>query len=160
SIPILILRTAYSRSVITTERLLLEPFTIDSANAIVAGDPTGRSWMPGFPRPDDRDAAGIYLKAPNDSYPSYVIVVRESGEAVGSIGFCGAPDDSGTVMIGYGLAEAARGLGYATEAVRGLIGYAFSRPEVTRIVADTHRENVASHRVLEKAGFTRTHSTE
>jgi RimJ/RimL family protein N-acetyltransferase len=145
--------------VISTDRLLLEPFSIELAKAIVAGDPAGRRWMAGFPRPDDQDAASIYLKAPNDTYPSYVIVLRESGQAVGSIGFFGPPDETGAVVIGYGLAEAARGLGYATEAVRGLIRYAFSRPEVTRIVADTDLENVPSHRVLEKAGFARTHST-
>jgi RimJ/RimL family protein N-acetyltransferase len=146
--------------VITTERLRLEPFTPETAAAIVAGDAAGRRWIEGFPRPDDRDAAGIYLKLPSDAYPSYEIVLREGGETVGTIGFFGPPDDAGTVMIGYGLAEPARGFGYATEAVRGLIGYAFSRPEVARIVADTHTENVPSHRVLEKAGFTRTHSTE
>jgi RimJ/RimL family protein N-acetyltransferase len=146
--------------VITTERLRLEPFTVESATAILAGDPQGRRWTAGFPRPDDRDAAGIYLKAPNDAYPSYVIVLRESGETLGTVGFFGPPDGTGAVMIGYGLAEPARGFGYATEAVRGLIGYAFSHPEVTRIVAETHPENVPSHRVLEKAGFARTHSAE
>lgn len=144
---------------ITTERLRLEPFTVESATAIRAGDATGRRWIDGFPRPDDRDAAGIYLKLPNDAYPSYEIVLRQNGESVGTIGFFGPPDAEGKVMIGYGLAEPARGQGYATEAVLGLIGYAFSRPEVTRIVADTHPENVPSHRVLEKAGFSHTHST-
>jgi RimJ/RimL family protein N-acetyltransferase len=141
--------------VITTERLELHPFTVELATAIAGADPGGRDWIDGFPREDDQDAARMFLKLPADTYPSYAIVVRLSGQTVGSIGFFGPPDDEGTVMIGYGLAEAARGFGYATEAVRGLIGYAFSRPEVTRILADTDADNVASHRVLEKAGFAR-----
>ncbi len=139
--------------VITTDRLELQPFTVELATAIAAADSGGRLWIDGFPREDDQDAARMFLKHPSDDFPSFVIVRRDTGETVGSIGFFGAPDEHGAVMVGYGLAEVARGHGYATEAVRALVGYAFARPEVTRVVADTDLDNFASHRVLEKAGF-------
>jgi len=141
--------------VIATERLDLHPFTVELASAIVAGDAAGRHWIEGFPREDDQDAAGMFLKLPGDTYCSYTIVDRGSGQTVGTIGFYGPPDERGAVMVGYGLAEAARGYGYATEALRGLMAFAFAQPEVTRILADADLDNFASHRVLEKAGFTR-----
>lgn len=145
---------------ISTERLELHPFTAETAGAIISGSPGGRVWIEGFPREDDRDAARIFLNLPDYTFPSYTIVLRETGVTVGSIGFYGPPDEHGAVMVGYGLAELARGNGYATEALRGLVAYAFTHPGVTRIVADTDLGNVASHRVLEKAGFGRTHSTD
>jgi RimJ/RimL family protein N-acetyltransferase len=95
--------------VIATERLDLHPFTVELASSIVAGDAAGRHWIEGFPREDDQDAAGMFLKLPGDTYCSYTIVDRGSGQTVGTIGFFGPPDERGAVMVGYGLAEAARG---------------------------------------------------
>ena len=63
-------------------------------------------------------------------------------------------------MIGYGLVPSARTQGYATEALRSLVEYAFAHPSVRIITAGPLRDNVASHRVLEKVGFSRTHSKE
>jgi RimJ/RimL family protein N-acetyltransferase len=146
--------------VITTDRLHLRPFTLELATAVVAGDREGRNWIDGFPREDDQDGARMFIDHPSYTFPSYAIELQSTGETIGSIGFFGPPDEHGTVMLGYGLAEQARGFGYATEALRGLIVYAFSHPEVTQIVADTDLDNVASHRVLEKTGFVRTHSTD
>jgi RimJ/RimL family protein N-acetyltransferase len=74
--------------------------------------------------------------------------------AVGTIGFFGPPGADGVVMIGYGLVTAARGHGYATEALRAIVGVAVSDSRVQWIEADPERDNAASHRVLEKAGFT------
>jgi [ribosomal protein S5]-alanine N-acetyltransferase len=79
---------------------------------------------------------------------------------VGTVGFFGPPDESGTVMVGYGLVEPARGNGYATEALRALLAYAAEQPAAKRVVADTEKDNTPSQRVLEKAGFTKTHETQ
>ncbi len=48
-----------------------------------------------------------------------------------------------------------RGKGYGTEAVRIMVDYLFLSKNIMRIQAETHPENVASHRVLEKARFRR-----
>ena len=37
---------------------------------------------------------------------------------IGAAGFTGQPDETGAVRVGYGLAESARGHGYATEALK------------------------------------------
>ncbi|GIH10720.1 hypothetical protein Rhe02_87870 [Rhizocola hellebori] len=145
---------------IVTSRLELHPFTIPLAAAIAAADGTGQQWATGFPREDDQDAARMFLRAPSAEFGSYEIKTSETGQTVGTIGFFGPPEENGTVMLGYGLVEQARGFGYATEALRALVTYALARPEVARLVADPDLDNFASHGVLEKCGFTRTGQTE
>ena len=58
------------------------------------------------------------------------------------------------VALGYRLRRAAWGQGYATEGVQALIHKAFTDLGVGRIVATTYEINLASRRVMEKAGMT------
>ncbi len=46
-----------------------------------------------------------------------------------------------------------RNRGYATEAARALVEWAFKQPGVARITAHCDQDNVASRRVVEKAGL-------
>lgn len=55
--------------------------------------------------------------------------------------------------IGYWIGEPYWGRGYATEAVRLLIAYAFREAELRRLYAYVYGYNIASMRVLEKVGF-------
>ena len=59
----------------------------------------------------------------------------------------------GCIGIGYMLLPGERGKGYGSEAVQVLVDYVFLHKEVVRIQAETHPDNAASQRVLEKAGF-------
>ena len=77
----------------------------------------------------------------------------EQLEAIGNGGFKGIPDDRGTVEIGYSIMEPHQRRGYAPEAVRALIDWAFSHGEVQRIIAHTLVGLRPSIRVLEKCGF-------
>jgi [ribosomal protein S5]-alanine N-acetyltransferase len=77
----------------------------------------------------------------------------EAGDRiVGSGGFKSEPQ-AGKIQIGYGVAPACRGRGYATDGVTLLIEEAFSSGQVTAVLAETLLSNGASKRVLEKAGF-------
>lgn len=58
-------------------------------------------------------------------------------------------------MFGYDITREHRGRGYAPRAVRLLTEWAFDVVGVARLVAGTAPDNLASQRVLEKAGFTR-----
>lgn len=60
-----------------------------------------------------------------------------------------------SAALGYCLAEAAWGHGYATEAARGVLQWAFDTLDLNRVQAETDTRNVASARVLEKLGFVR-----
>jgi RimJ/RimL family protein N-acetyltransferase len=57
--------------------------------------------------------------------------------------------------IGYTLVSTERGKGYCTEAVTILVDYLFMSRDLFRIQATTDARNVASQKVLEKAGFER-----
>jgi RimJ/RimL family protein N-acetyltransferase len=72
------------------------------------------------------------------------------------IGWCGLTrwnPDFRSASLGYCLDDAAWGHGYATEAVRALLQWAFDTLDLNRVQAETDTRNVASARVLEKVGF-------
>jgi [ribosomal protein S5]-alanine N-acetyltransferase len=77
---------------------------------------------------------------------------RTSGAVVGTCSFKGPPSD-GMVEIAYGIEPEAQGKGFATEAARALVDYAFTSPEVRKVLAHTLPEPNASTRVLAKCGF-------
>ena len=74
---------------------------------------------------------------------------------IGDAGFLGLPDDNGSVEIGYSILSQFRRHGYAREGVAGLLAVAFTRPEITMVMAETRSGNAASIGVLEKFGFCR-----
>ena len=84
----------------------------------------------------------------------WLIKVPPDGYGAGMIGFKGAPDHKGEVEIGYGIDSTYRNQGYMTEAVTGMIRWAFLDSRCKRILApDTLRSNLASNKVLQKVGM-------
>lgn len=75
-----------------------------------------------------------------------------SNETIGDLCFKGISSD-GVVELGYGIHSGYEGKGYATEAVIALVQWASSQPAVTQIDAETDPDNIASQKVLAKAGF-------
>jgi RimJ/RimL family protein N-acetyltransferase len=145
---------------IETERLLLEPFGEEDARAVVDRAPGGRRWAVGYPTEGDVEIARLVLRDPprDDlavAFGPRQIVRRDDRLVVGGIGFFGPPDAGGAVIVGYGVAEEHRCQGVATEALRAAVRFAFAHPAVRRVVADTEAGNIASQRVLEKAGLRR-----
>lgn len=57
-------------------------------------------------------------------------------------------------FLGYGLAESAVGAGYMTEAVKAMVGYAWDRLRLHRVMANYMPHNVRSAAVLRRCGFT------
>ena len=83
------------------------------------------------------------------------LIGLKNGEHLGELCFRGLPPD-GAVEIGYGLSPEFWGKGYATEAVTAAAEWALKQPGVTAVEAETDEENIASQRVLAKAGFVPT----
>ena len=86
-----------------------------------------------------------------DWYAIWMIELKD-GTHIGELCFKGLSAD-GTAEIGYGISEEYQNNGYATEAVRAVLEWAFSHPEVTAVEAETDDDNIASKRVLEKCEF-------
>jgi len=85
----------------------------------------------------------------------YFLLSRPGGRPIliGNGGFAGAPADDGTVELGYSIMESYQRQGFAPEAVRGMIAWAFAHAHVTRLIAHTLPDLRPSIRVLEKCGF-------
>ena len=89
---------------------------------------------------------------------SWYWVLRGDPKAVlvGSGGFKGCPQPNGTIEVGYSVLPQYQGYGYATEAVVGLLAWAFAHAEVSRVIAETLPDNKRSIQLLVKLGFLRT----
>ena len=91
---------------------------------------------------------------------AWYVFRKEDDSVLGDIGFKGKPNEDQTVEIGYGFIEKYWNQGYATEAVRELIDWAFKTGEVETIIAETLIDNYSSMRVLEKLHMKRVNATE
>ena len=87
-------------------------------------------------------------------YGMFALEDRSSGQVVGFAGLV-HPGGQEEAEIKYALERPFFGRGYATEAAVALLGYGRSVAPGARIIATAFPENLASHRVLEKAGMTR-----
>ncbi|MFK4037548.1 GNAT family N-acetyltransferase [Nonomuraea wenchangensis] len=85
------------------------------------------------------------------------LAVRDAGSGAfaGHVQLTQVTPALGQAMVGYSLMPGFRGKGFMTRTVRLLVDWAFERTPLHRIVAGTEAGNVASHRVLERAGFSR-----
>jgi RimJ/RimL family protein N-acetyltransferase len=87
------------------------------------------------------------------------IVCAEAGrprEAIGHLNFHAGPNEAGQVEIGYTLLPAARGQGYAIEAVRAMFDWARRAHGVRRFRASVAPDNERSLNLIGKLGFVRT----
>ncbi len=92
----------------------------------------------------------------NVSDMRFFLIEKKDGTKIGFIGhFHVLHLGTGTkqVEVGYTLLPAERGKGHGTEALRIIVDYLFLSKEIMRIQAQTDRRNLASQKILEKAGF-------
>jgi ribosomal-protein-alanine N-acetyltransferase len=150
---------------ISTERLDLQPFTAEAIDALLAGDGprlrqlTGVSFPTPLRPPPLLEAVLPLVRDRLRAEPAtlgwwtWLTVDRATGTVTGATGFGGPPDADGAVMIGYATYPGADQRGYASEATRALIDWAFTQPGVSRVCASIPPDNVAARRVAEKVGM-------
>jgi RimJ/RimL family protein N-acetyltransferase len=145
-----------------TDRLILRRFTVDDVDNLFAldSDPAVMRYVTGGP-PTPRE------KIEHDFLPAYLAyyerfqgygfwaaVEKATGDFLGWFHFRphskDAPDEP---ELGYRLRRSAWGKGYATEGSRALIDKGFAELGARRVVAFAYAENIASRRVMEKAGM-------
>ena len=143
-----------------TPRLRLRRSLPEDAEAISVyrSDPEVHRYQ-GWERTDpDHIRAEILEMAgrmPGESggWVQFTVEERPSGGLVGDVGLSPAEGEPGVIRIGYTIAPAFQGKGYATEAVRGLVDYAFDVLGAEVVRAHASAENVPSIRVAEKVGM-------
>lgn len=85
----------------------------------------------------------------------WAIVDKESGRAIGSIGFSEDRIRPGinSRELGYSMSEDYWGRGLMTEAAGPMIKYAFETLKLDVLTVTTRENNMRSRRVIEKCGF-------
>jgi RimJ/RimL family protein N-acetyltransferase len=107
-----------------------------------------------FPHPYPRESGITYINTFSDDNPSRVFAIVMEGIACGSIGIYPQTDiHRKNAEMGYWLAEEYWGRGIMTEAVKRIIEHGFKSFDLNRIFARPFSTNLASQRVLEKAGM-------
>lgn len=137
---------------------LLRPFRLEDLPSLVkyANDPgIAANLTDAFPHPYTEESGRRFLAEAMKDLP-FRRCIDIGGEACGAVGLHPKADLWRRNMeLGYWLAQQHRGKGIMTEAVRRMVRLGFETfPEITRIYATPFGSNVASQRVLEKAGFT------
>ena len=144
---------------IRTDRLELRALDDDGARAVLRGHPPdGVIWADGYPLPSSREAAALVLDDDPrtgwlDPFASFQILRRDQPCVIGDCGFGAPPDSDGAVEIRWELVDRLRGRSLESEALEGLIGFAFTRDEVVCVRASTPVADAGSRRALERAGM-------
>lgn len=139
-----------------TDRLTLREWQaadIDAYAAMLA-DPEVARWLGGT---NDRAASWRSMSMhaghwPLRGYGTWAVVRRTDGVLVGRVGLW-YPDGWPGLEIGWTLARHAWGCGYATEAARGAMQWAWTMLAPERLISLIDPANVASARVAQRVGL-------
>ena len=145
---------------IETERLLLRRSRPEDAATISAyrSDPNVNRQQ-GWDRTDLEgvlaDIVEMSGRSPGEpgGWVQFTVEERGGGRIVGDVGLSVADGEPGVIKVGYTIDPAFQGLGYATEAIRALVEYAFEALGAELVRAHASAENAPSIRVAEKVGM-------
>jgi threonine dehydratase len=143
-----------------TERLRLRRSSPEDAETISAyrSDPDVNRQQ-GWDRTDPvgvlADIVEMSTRVPGEpgGWVQFTVEEREGGRIVGDVGFTVADGEPNVIKVGYTIAPEFQGRGYATEAIRALVNYAFDALGAEIVRAHASAENVSSIRVAEKVGM-------
>jgi len=99
-----------------------------------------------------KDARAFVKIAKNDCH-FFAIVLKSSGKLIGTIGLMNVDDYVKRANIGYWFGQKYWGQGFASEALKPFIKYAFKKLKLIRLQAGIAIENKPSINVLKKARF-------
>ena len=153
-----------------TERLILIPFTQDICENILYNDyellyeqgyKRGKRWpdldmMDTIPKIIGNLAINDYVTG----FESWLIIKKDTQEIIGDVGYKGYNFEFQNIDIGCGIITEERGKGFAEEATRELIRWAFSQEIVKEITAKCFIDNAQSINLLKKLGFIQIHENE
>ncbi len=146
-----------------TERLLLRPFEPRDLDALHAihGDEENVRWLYNDARSLEETRELLELKVAGRSvraegeWLSAAAVLRATGELVGDVSLLWASETHRQGELGFVFHRAQHGRGYATEAARPMLAFAFGILGLHRVVGHLEARNTGSARVLEKLGMRR-----
>lgn len=140
---------------IETSRLQLRPFTQDDLDDLfrLYSDAEVMKYL--SPRSKEQTQASLnkHIQHWQDyNFGMWAVVYKDSGRMIGRCGL-GFLDNTPEVELGYVFDKSYWRMGIATEAAIATLKYGFREIKLNRIVAIAHPQNIASVRVIQKAGM-------
>lgn len=132
---------------VQTERLIIHPASDAQMRDLIAAE-TDEELKAAY----SQMLAGCLASPEQRQWYAAWFIDTLSGERVGDLCFKGITH-GGSTEIGYGLLPEYWGRGYATEAVTAMARWAAAQPGICAVEAEAEETNLASQRVLQKAGF-------
>lgn len=148
---------------LVSERVVLRRFCMRDLSAFVSyrSEPAVARFQ-GWDAPYSRADAERLIRYMATQHPDtegewfqFAVALCSDGELIGDCGVLTRAGDPRQAEIGYTFAPAYQGRGYATEAVRALLGYLFGERGKHRVTASCDARNAASARLLERLGMRR-----
>ncbi len=138
--------------VIETERLILRPLTTDDANDVFewTGDPVVNRYMP-YPMHRSVHETEEWISSLGDKN-EFCFCLKGTGKVIGAGSVSYRPEYS-AYELGYNLNRSFWGMGYATEAAKAMIKWAYDVLGARDFLARHATANKASGNVLVKCGF-------
>lgn len=146
---------------ICTERLVLRRFSLDDIDLLYknwANDPDVVKFMRMSPHKNIEDTKTFVESILNkydklDTY-RWIIVIKKINEPIGFIGLTTLSEYDKTGDFGYSIGKPFWNNGYATEALTAVLHYGLMESDFNRIEAYHSINNIASGKVMKKAGMT------
>ena len=141
---------------IETERLILRPLTVADAEEVFlwAGDPVVNRYMP-YPVHQSVEQTKQWLSTLGDK-DEFGFCLKETGQVIGS-GSIKYVEEYDAYELGYNLNRAFWGKGYATEAAKAMLQWAYEQRNARKFMARHVTKNTASGNVIRKCGFQFSH---
>ena len=151
--------------IMENKRLLLRPWRESDAEVLftLASNPDvgpRAGWPPHKSVEESREIIRTIFN--NDS--TWAVVLKETGEVVGAIGYgpscdCNLPAREGEPLTGYWVGKPYWNQGICTEALRLMLEHIAKTTNIPSLISGHFIDNPASGRVMEKCGFTATGET-
>lgn len=136
---------------------ILRPWEISDTNNLVLyanNENIARFMTNQFPHPFTLEHAQAFINNATQHQPTKIFAITVNNQAVGGIGIHPQADIyCNNAELGYWLAQPFWGQGIATKAIKQMVDYGFKTFNINRIYARPYGNNIASQKVLQKAGF-------
>ncbi len=149
-----------------TDRIILRPWRESDAEILFkwASNPDvgPRAGWP--PHKSVEESLEIIRTVFNDATNTWAIELKETGEAIGAMGYgssceCDLPAREGEPLIGYWVAKPYWNQGICTEALQLMLDHIRQTTDIKSLISGHFIDNPASGRVMEKCGFVPTGET-
>ena len=153
-------------NVMETSRIVLRPWQDSDAATLYkwASDPDVGPRAGWAPHKSIEESLEVIRTVFKDATNTWAIELKETGEAIGAMGYgpscdCNLPARDGEPLAGYWVAKPYWNMGICTEALGLMIEHIRKTTKIKSLISGHFVDNPASGRVMEKCGFIPTGET-